>query len=78
MAVTVCPILTSGFSVHTNSTNSILFSFFSSWRNKTDQMKGAEASIKVLLDEPSKQTAALIKEAQAEYEGLYSFLYSSM
>ena len=32
-------------------------------------MKAAEASIKVLLDDPLKKTAELIKEAQAEYEG---------
>ena len=40
-------------------------------------MKAAEASIKLLLDEPLKETAELIEEAQAEYEGLYFYLYSS-
>ena len=40
-------------------------------------MKVAKASIKLLLGEPLKETAELIKEAQAEYEGLYSFLYLS-
>ena len=44
---------------------------------KTDQVKAAEASIKVLLDNPTKETAALIKEAQAEYDGVYSALHSS-
>ena len=34
-------------------------------------MKAAEASIKLLLDNPSKETSELIKEAQAEYEGWY-------
>ena len=44
---------------------------------KTDRVKVAEASIKVLLDNPTKETAALIKEAQAEYDGMYSDSYSS-
>ena len=44
---------------------------------KTDRVKAAEASIKVLLDNPTKETAALIKEAQVEYDGMYSDLYSS-
>ena len=44
---------------------------------KMDQVKAAEASIKVLLDNPTKETAALIKEAQAEYDGMYSDSYSS-
>ena len=44
---------------------------------KTDRVKAAEASIKVLLDNPTKETAALIKEAQAEYDGMYSDSYSS-
>ena len=35
-------------------------------------MKAAEASIKVLLEKPTKETTQLIEEAQAEYEGLYS------
>ena len=38
-------------------------------------MKAAEDSIKVFLDELSKETAELITEAQAEYEGLYSFIH---
>ena len=37
-----------------------------------DRIKAAEASIKVLLDNPTKETAELIKEAQAEYDGAYS------
>ena len=44
---------------------------------KTDSVKAAEASIKVLLDNPTKETAALIKEAQAEYDGMYSYSHSS-
>ena len=44
---------------------------------KTDCIKAAEASIKVLLDNPMKETAELIKEAQTEYDGAYSQLYSS-
>ena len=44
---------------------------------KTDRVKAAEALIKVLLDNPTKETAALIKEAQAEYDGMYSDSYSS-
>ena len=44
---------------------------------KRDRVKAAEASIKVLLDNPTKETAALIKEAQAEYDGMYSDSYSS-
>ena len=43
---------------------------------KTDRVKAAEASIKVLLDNPTKETAALIKEAQVEYDGMYSDSYS--
>ena len=43
-----------------------------------DRVKAAEASIKVLLDNPTKETAALIKEAQAEYDGVYSGLYLSV
>ena len=34
-------------------------------------MKASEASIKLLLDNPSKETSKLIKEAQAKYEGWY-------
>ena len=34
-------------------------------------MKAAEASMKLLLDNPSKETSELIKEAQAEYKGWY-------
>ena len=41
-------------------------------------MKAAKVSIKVLLDQPSKEMAALIKEAQTEHKGLYSFLYLSI
>ena len=44
---------------------------------KTDRVKAAEASIKVLLDNPTKETAAVIKETQAEYDGMYSDSYSS-
>ena len=44
---------------------------------KMDQVKAAEASIKALLDNPTKETAALIKEAQAEYDGMYSDSHSS-
>ena len=44
---------------------------------KTDWVKAAEASIKVLLDNPTKETAALIKEAQAEFDGMYSDSHSS-
>ena len=44
---------------------------------KTDRVKAAEASIKVLLDNPTKETAALIKEAQVEYDGMYSDSHSS-
>ena len=32
-----------------------------------DRIKATEALIKILLDEPLKETAELIKEAQAEY-----------
>ena len=32
-------------------------------------MKAVEASIKVLLDDPSKEMAELIMEAQAKYDG---------
>ena len=45
------------------------YSFFISFQlqeKKTDRMKAAEASIKVLLDDPSKEMAELIKEAQAK------------
>ena len=42
-----------------------------------DRVKAAEASIKVLLDNPTKETAELIKEAQAEYDGMYSDSYLS-
>ena len=45
---------------------------------KTDQVKVAEASIKVLLENPTKETAALIQEAQAEYDGAYSYSYSGI
>ena len=45
---------------------------------KTDRVKAAEASIKVLLDNPSKEMAALIKEAQAEYEGIFLNSCSSL
>ena len=34
-------------------------------------MKAAEASIKLLLDNPSEETSELIKKAQAEYKGWY-------
>ena len=44
---------------------------------KMDGVKAAEASIKVLLDNPTTETAALIKEAQAEYDGMYSDSYLS-
>ena len=44
---------------------------------KTDRVKAAEASIKVLLDNPTKETAAVIKEAQVEYDGMYSDSYLS-
>ena len=37
---------------------------------KMDGVKAAEASIKVLLDNPTKETATLIKEARAEYDGI--------
>ena len=40
-----------------------------------DRIEAAEASIKILLDKPSKEMVELIKDAQDEYEGLYSFLY---
>ena len=43
---------------------------------KTDLIKAAEASIKVLLDNPMKETAELIKEVKTEYDGTYSELYS--
>ena len=39
-------------------------------------MKAAKASIKLLLDEPLKETAELIK-VQAKYEDLYFYLYLS-
>ena len=38
---------------------------------KTDQVKAADASIKVLLENPTKETAALIQEAQVGYDGTY-------
>ena len=44
---------------------------------KMDRVKAAEASMKVLLDNPTKETAELIKEAQAEYDGMYSDSHSS-
>ena len=44
---------------------------------KTDCIKAAEASIKVLLDNPMKETAELIKEVQTKYDGVYSQLYLS-
>ena len=44
---------------------------------KTDRVKAAEVSIKVLLDNPTKETAVLIKEAQAEYDGMHLDSYSS-
>ena len=43
-----------------------------------DCIKATEASIKVLLDNLTTETAALIQEAQAEYDGMYSNSYSSM
>ena len=36
---------------------------------KTDQMKAAETSLKVL--KPTKETSDLIKQAQAEYDGMF-------
>ena len=42
---------------------------------KMDRVKAAAASIKVLLDNPTKETAALIKEAQVEYDDMYSDSY---
>ena len=47
-------------------------SLYSDQAKKTDRMKAAEASIKVLLENPTKKTTQLIQEAQAEYKGLYS------
>ena len=38
------------------------------YNKKTEQMRAAEASIKLLLDNPSKETAVLIKEAQEQYD----------
>ena len=35
---------------------------------KTERMWAAEASIKLLLDNPSKEMAVLIKEAQEQYD----------
>ena len=35
---------------------------------KTERMRAAEASIKLLLDNPSKEMAVLIKEAQEQYD----------
>ena len=43
-----------------------------------DCVKAAEASIKVLLDDLTQETAALIWEAHAEYDGMYSISYLSM
>ena len=37
---------------------------------KTDRMKAAETSLKVLLEKPTKETLDLIKQAQAEYDGM--------
>ena len=39
---------------------------------KTDRIKAAEASLKVLLEQPMKETSKLIKQAQTEYDGMYS------
>ena len=39
---------------------------------KTDQVHAAEASLKVLLEKPMKETSALIQQAQAEYDGMLS------
>ena len=36
-------------------------------------MKEAEASIKVLLEDPTKETSTLIREAETKHVGLYSF-----
>ena len=38
---------------------------------KTEQMWAAEASIKLLLNNPSKEMAVLIKEAQEQYDSNY-------
>ena len=38
---------------------------------KTDQIKAAEASLKVLLEQPMKEMLELIKQAQMEYDGMY-------
>ena len=35
---------------------------------KTERMRAAEASIKLLHDNPSKEMAVLIKEAQEQYD----------
>ena len=37
-----------------------------------DQIKAAEMSLKVLLDKPTQETSELIKQAQAEYNGMSS------
>ena len=39
---------------------------------KTDQVHAAEASLKVLLENPMKETSALIQQVQAEYDGTLS------
>ena len=39
---------------------------------KTDQVQAAEASLKVLLENPTKETSVLIQQAQAEYDGMLS------
>ena len=38
---------------------------------------GYETAIKLLLENPSKEMSQLIKEAQEQYDGEYSYLYLS-
>ena len=54
-----------------------IFAFQQLQAKKMDRIKAAEASLKVLLDRPIKETSELIKQAQTEYDGMYSIMYSS-
>ena len=53
----------------------IFFAFQQLQAKKMDRIKAAEASLKVLLDQPTKETSELIKQAQTEYDGMYSIMY---
>ena len=54
-----------------------IFAFQQLQAKKTDRIEAVEALLKALLDQPTKETCELIKQAQTEYDGMYSIMYSS-